>query len=48
MSNYLRSGQIDAAKYCYNRYVQVVSDGGDAEDVAEFDEIQRRIAAGSR
>jgi len=48
MSNYLRSGQIEAAKYCYNRHVQILSDGGDAEDVAEFDEIQRRIAAGSR
>ncbi|HEY5640518.1 MAG TPA: tetratricopeptide repeat protein, partial [Dehalococcoidia bacterium] len=32
MSNYVQADQTEAAKYCYNRYVQIVSDGDDAAD----------------
>jgi LuxR family maltose regulon positive regulatory protein len=46
MSNYIRSDQMEAAKFCYNRYVQVISEDDGADDVAEFDEICREIAAG--
>jgi len=35
MSNYLRSGQIDAAKYCYNRYAQIVSDNLSGEELTQ-------------
>jgi ATP/maltotriose-dependent transcriptional regulator MalT/DNA-binding SARP family transcriptional activator len=43
MTNYVLSGQEEAAKYCYNRYVQIVAedlDGG----VPDFEEVKRDIA----
>jgi ATP/maltotriose-dependent transcriptional regulator MalT len=45
MSSYIHSGQTEAAKYCYNRYVQIISkemDPGDA--VPDFDQLAREIA----
>ncbi|MFQ5472490.1 MAG: bacterial transcriptional activator domain-containing protein, partial [Dehalococcoidia bacterium] len=42
MTNYVLSGQLEAAKYCYNRYVQIISediDGG----VPEFEDVRREI-----
>ena len=50
MSNYIHSGQTEAAKYSYNRYVQVLSNEGDfdSEDVPDFDDLYREIAAGRR
>jgi two-component SAPR family response regulator len=46
MSNYIQSGQTEAAKYCYNRYVQVVSAEDMDDGVADFDELCREIAGG--
>ena len=46
MSNYILSGQTEAAKYCYNRYVQIVSEGDDmADEIADFDELVKEIGA---
>lgn len=42
MTNYVLSGQEEAAKYCYNRYVQIVSEDLDG-DVPDFDEVKREI-----
>lgn len=42
MTNYILSGQEEAAKYCYNRYVQIVSEDLDG-DVPEFDEVRRDV-----
>ncbi len=45
MSNYIHSGQTEAAKYCYNRYVQVISKDLDGDDeVQDFDSLAREIA----
>jgi ATP/maltotriose-dependent transcriptional regulator MalT/two-component SAPR family response regulator len=46
MSNYILSGQLEAAKFCYKRYVQVLSADDLGEDVPDFEEVQREIAAG--
>jgi len=46
MSNYIHSGQLEAAKFCYKRYVQVLSADDLGEDVPDFEEVQREIAAG--
>lgn len=47
MSNYIRSDQTEAAKYCYNRYVQIISADEDmADDIADFDDLVKEIAAG--
>ena len=46
MSNYIQSGQLEAAKYCYNRYVPIISDNLGGEEPPDFDEIQRRITRG--
>ncbi len=48
MSNYIQAQQAEAAKYCYNRYVQIVSeDAGPADEVADFDDLVKEITAGS-
>ena len=46
MSNYIQSGHLEAAKYCYNRYVQIVSDNLSGEEPPDFDAIQREISRG--
>lgn len=47
MSNYIQAQQTEAAKYCYNRYVQIVSAGEDlADEVADFDDLVKEITAG--
>ncbi|MCH7809185.1 MAG: hypothetical protein IH863_01230, partial [Chloroflexi bacterium] len=48
MRNYIQAQQTEAAKYCYNRYVQIVSEGEDlADEVADFDDLVKEITAGS-
>lgn len=45
MTNYVLSGQEEAAKYCYNRYVQIISeDADDPADIPDYDEVRREIA----
>lgn len=48
MSNYVQSGQVEAAKYCYNRYVQILARDGelDEEDMPQFDDLVDEIRAG--
>jgi len=49
MSNYIQSGQQEAARYSYNRYVQIVSEDEDlADEVADFDDLVKEITAGRR
>src|SRR3990170_8001178 len=43
MSNYILADQMEAAAFCYRKYVDVVSEGGGAEDILEFDDICREI-----
>lgn len=43
MSNYIQSGQDEAAKYCYNRYVQLISEDVD-DEVPTFDDIVSDLA----
>jgi two-component SAPR family response regulator len=48
MSNYIQAQQSEAAKYCYNRYIQIVSEDDDAAaDVPSFDDLVKEITAGS-
>ena len=44
MSNYILSGQVEAARFCYKRYVQVLSADDLGDDVPDFEEVQREIA----
>jgi two-component SAPR family response regulator len=47
MANYVQSGQTEAAKYSYNRYVQLLSrEELDDEDIPSFDDLVREIKAG--
>jgi LuxR family transcriptional regulator, maltose regulon positive regulatory protein len=46
MSNYIHSGQLEAARFCYKRYVQVLSADDLNDDVPDFEEVQREIASG--
>jgi DNA-binding SARP family transcriptional activator len=48
MSNYVQSGQQEAARYCYNRYVQAISEDDLDDDVPEFDELVREISGGKQ
>ena len=48
MSNYVQSGQSEAARYCYNRYVQIISEDDMDDDVPEFDELVREISGGKQ
>jgi LuxR family maltose regulon positive regulatory protein len=45
MSNYMLSGQVEAAKFCYKRYVQVLSADDLGDDVPDFEAVQREIAS---
>ncbi len=45
MSNYLQDGQADAARYCYTRYVKIISeDDPDDTGIPEFEAIVREFA----
>jgi LuxR family transcriptional regulator, maltose regulon positive regulatory protein len=44
MSNYILSGQTEAARFCYKRYVQVLGSDDLGDEVPDFDELQRQIA----
>lgn len=44
MSNYIRSGQTEAARYCYNRYAQILLRDGEEDAVPDFDALCRQIA----
>jgi hypothetical protein len=47
MANYVQSGQTEAAKYSFNRYVQILSkEELDEEDIPSFDDLVREIKAG--
>ena len=46
MSNYILSGQTEAARFCYKRYVQVLGSEDLGDDVPSFEELQRQIARG--
>ncbi len=43
MSNYILADQMEAAAFCYRKYVDIVSEGVGAEDIPEFDDICREI-----
>ncbi|TET94918.1 MAG: tetratricopeptide repeat protein [Dehalococcoidia bacterium] len=43
MSNYVLAGQMEAAAFCYRKYVDIVSEGLGGEDIPEFEEICRQI-----
>jgi two-component SAPR family response regulator len=46
MSNYIQDGQAEAARYCYTRYVKIISeDDPDDTGVPEFEEIVGELAA---
>ncbi len=47
MSNYVLAGQMEAAAFCYRKYVDIVSEGLGGEGIPEFEEICRQIG-GSR
>ncbi len=46
MTNYIQSGHLEAAKYSYNRYAQIISENLGGETAQDFDEIQRQISRG--
>ena len=43
MSNYVLAGQMEAATFCYRKYVDVVSEGLGGEGIPEFEEISSQI-----
>ena len=43
MANYVHSGQDEAAKYCYNRYVAVITKDLEDEDPPGFEEVYEDI-----
>lgn len=43
MSNYIHSDQVEAAKFCYNRYIQVLAADELGDEVPEFDQLYREI-----
>jgi ATP/maltotriose-dependent transcriptional regulator MalT/DNA-binding SARP family transcriptional activator len=48
MSNYIQSGQVEAAKYCYNRYVQIVRDDLEEGEIPGFEQMVGEIRGGRR
>jgi two-component SAPR family response regulator len=44
MSNYIHSGQEEAAKFCYNRYAQIIARDLDGEEPPAFEDLYREIA----
>src|SRR3990172_2783606 len=43
MSNYILADQMEAAAFCYRKYVDIVAEGVGAEDIPEFDDICREV-----
>lgn len=44
MSNYIQSGNAEAARYCYTRYVKIISeDDPDETGIPDFEEIVREL-----
>jgi len=43
MSNYIHSGQEEAAKFCYNRYAQIIARDLDGEEPPAFEDLYREI-----
>ena len=43
MSNYVLADQMEAAAFCYRKYVEIVSEGLGGEDIPGFEEICRQI-----
>jgi ATP/maltotriose-dependent transcriptional regulator MalT/DNA-binding SARP family transcriptional activator len=43
MSNYVLGDQMEAAAFCYRKYVEIVSDGVGDEDIPEFEDICKEI-----
>ncbi|MCH7835675.1 MAG: tetratricopeptide repeat protein [Chloroflexi bacterium] len=43
MSNYILADQMEAAAFCYRKYVDIVSEGVGGEEIPEFEEICRQI-----
>jgi two-component SAPR family response regulator len=44
MSNYVLGDQMEAAQFCYRKYVEIVSEGADGDgDIPEFEDICREI-----
>jgi len=43
MSNYILADQMEAAAFCYRKYVEIVAEGAGAEDIPEFEDICREI-----
>jgi DNA-binding SARP family transcriptional activator len=49
MSNYIQSGNAEAARYCYTRYVKIISeDDPDPTGIPDFDEIVEELAPTKR
>jgi ATP/maltotriose-dependent transcriptional regulator MalT/two-component SAPR family response regulator len=48
LSNYIQSGQVEAAKYSYNRYAQIVSESLGEEEMPEFEEMEKEITQGEK
>jgi ATP/maltotriose-dependent transcriptional regulator MalT/DNA-binding SARP family transcriptional activator len=44
MSNYVHFGQEEAAKFCYNRYAQIIARDLDGEEPPAFEDLYREIA----
>jgi LuxR family maltose regulon positive regulatory protein len=44
MTNYVLSGQEEAARYCYNRYVQIITEDDPGAEVPDFDDVRGEIA----
>jgi two-component SAPR family response regulator len=43
MSNYVLGDQMEAAEFCYRKYVDIVSEGVGDEDIPEFEDICKEI-----
>jgi two-component SAPR family response regulator len=46
MANYVQSGQTEAARYCYDRYVRALAKDDMDDDAPEFDELVKEMASG--
>ena len=43
MSNYVHSGQLEAARYCYNRYAAVITKDMEDEAMPSFEDVHEEI-----
>jgi len=48
MSSYILADQMEAAAFCYRKYVDIVAEGVGAEDIPEFDDICREVKGKSK